>query len=140
MSLIPRRSIFDMDHFLDDWWGQKPKADTPVVFSPRVDIHETKEKYSITADLPGVKKEDIHVTLHNGILSLEAKANTESTDEKDGKIVRKERFSGSYVRRFDLGDNVQEGDINAKFDNGVLKVDVPKHEHKKPEARKIDIQ
>ena len=79
-------------------------------------------KYEITADLPGVDKDDLSVTLDNGVLTIEASTEEEKTEEEDGKVIRKERRSGKFMRSFNLGADVKESDINAKFKNGVLKL------------------
>ena len=142
MNLVPRRPFFDLDHFFSDWWNDKPfpKSDTPLTFSPRVDIREKDNSYVITADLPGIKKEDINVSIDNGILTLSATTENNSEEEQEGKIVRRERHYGSYLRRFDLGDNVQGTDIQANFNNGVLTLTAPKVELSKPQSQVIEIK
>lgn len=109
------------------------------VFSPRVDIKDAGDHYEITAELAGVAKEDIHVHVKDGILTLEAEANEEDKEEKEGKVIRQERRYGRYMRSFDLGSDVHEADINASFNDGVLKLQAPKLVEKAVERRKIDI-
>src|SRR5210317_2155106 len=104
MSLIPRNSLFDLDDlFAHFWMPDISKEMNSDFFSPRVDIKEKKGKYEITADLPGVEKENISVTLDNGVLTIEASTEEEKTEEEDGKVLRKERRSGRFVRSFNLG-------------------------------------
>ena len=140
MSLIPRDSLFDLDnlfgHFFNPTMAKEMSND---FFSPRVDIKEMKDKYEIIADLPGVEKDDLSVTLENGVMTIEATTSAENVEEKDGKIIRKERRSGKYMRSFNLGVDVHEGDINANFKNGVLTLAVPKVEETVPEAHRIEI-
>lgn len=95
----------------------------------RADIRDTGDAYELEADLPGVKKEDIKAELNDGYLTVSAESNT-SKDEKDdnGKYICRERYSGSYSRSFYVGDTVTEQDISAKFENGTLKLTVPKKE------------
>lgn len=141
MNLIPRDSFFDFDRLFNQFLSPAaPKEMAEGFFSPRVDITEHEDHYSITADLAGVEKDNIHVTLENGILKLEAAINTEKEDKKAGKVIRKERYSGSYVRSFNVGNGVTEADINATLNNGVLELSVPKVSETAPERRRINIQ
>ena len=95
----------------------------------KTDIKEHDNCYDVMIDLPGVKKEDIKAELNDGYLTVSAENNT-SKDEKDdnGKYICRERYSGSYSRSFYVGDAVTEQDISAKFENGTLKLTVPKKE------------
>ena len=95
----------------------------------KTDIKEHDNCYDLTIDLPGVKKEDIKAELNDGYLTVSAESDT-SKDEKDenGKYICRERYSGSYSRSFYVGDSVTEEDISAKFENGTLKLTVPKKE------------
>ena len=95
----------------------------------KTDIKEHDNCYYLMIDLPGVKKEDIKAELNDGYLTVSAESNT-SKDEKDdnGKYICRERYSGSYSRSFYVGDTVTEQDISAKFENGTLKLTVPKKE------------
>ncbi|PJF33196.1 MAG: Hsp20/alpha crystallin family protein, partial [Phototrophicales bacterium] len=93
MSLIPRSSVFDIEKAFDRLFDPSPlNTMTNGIAAPRVDIKEKDDQFEITAELPGIKKEDVHVQLHNGVLSIEAETNDEKTEEKDGKVIRKERY------------------------------------------------
>ncbi len=141
MSLIPRDSLFDLDNLFNHFWSPAvSKEMTADFFSPRVDIKEKKGKYEITADLPGVSNEDLSVTLDNGVLTIEASTEEEKTEEEDGKVIRKERRSGKFMRSFNLGSDVKEADIKAKFKNGVLKLTVPASEKQAAEPKRIDVK
>ena len=141
MSLIPRDSLFDLDNLFNHFWSPAvSKEMTADFFSPRVDIKEKKGKYEITADLPGVSNEDLSVTLDNGVLTIEASTEEEKTEEEDGKVIRKERRSGKFMRSFNLGSDVKESDIKAKFKNGVLKLTVPTSEKRAAEPKRIDVK
>ncbi len=141
MSLIPRNNIFDTDSFFNDFW---PLASTHAqeanLFSPRVDIKEADGHYEITAELPGVDKKDIHVHVHDGVLTLEAESRREDKEEKDGKVIRQERRYGKFMRSFNLGGDVDESDIKAVFNDGVLTLEAPKMLTAAPESRRIDIK
>lgn len=95
------------------------------------DVREHEDHFAVEMDLPGFKKEDIKVELNNGYLTVTAaKGLEESEENKEGKLVRKERYSGVMSRSFYVGDELTNEDIKAKFDNGVLTLNVPKKEKK----------
>ena len=104
----------------------------------RTDIKENDGGYELTIDLPGFKKDDVQAELKDGYLTITAQTQSESEDKDDkGTFVRKERFSGKCSRTFYVGDDVEQDDIKAKFEDGVLKVDVPKkQEQPKLEEKK----
>ena len=97
----------------------------------KTDIKDTDSGYEITMNLPGVKKEDVKAELKDGYLTIQA-STSRNNDEKDneGKYIRKERYSGTFSRSFYVGDDVKQEDIKAKFENGTLKLLVPKKEEK----------
>ena len=97
----------------------------------RTDIEDKDQAYEVTINLPGVKKEDVKAELHDGYLTIHASSNT-SKDEKDerGTYIRRERYSGSCSRSFYVGEGVTEADVKAKFENGTLKLLIPKQEEK----------
>lgn len=95
----------------------------------KTDIKETDKAYEMTIDLPGCNKDDIDVEIKDGYLTVSASMKSESSEsDKDGTFIRKERFSGKSSRNFYVGDEIQEDDIKAKFDNGILNITVPKKE------------
>jgi len=98
----------------------------------KVDISEDEKSFYITADIPGVKKEDVKVTMDEDVLCITAERSQEE-EEKKKNYHRVERSWGSLTRSFSIGDNVDGENIKASYDNGVLKVVVPK---KEPEAKK----
>ena len=140
MSLIPRDSLFDLDNLFNHFWSPVVSKEMSAdFFSPRVDIKEKKKKYEITADLPGVDKDDLSVTLEDGVLTIEASTNEEKTEEEDGKVIRKERRSGKIMRSFNLGLDVKEADVSARFKDGVLTLTVPKAEASVSKPKKINV-
>ena len=141
MNIIPRHSLFDFDNFFDNFWASgRPSAESPnAAFFPRVDIKDKKKYVEISAELPGVDKDDIHVTLDNGVLTLTAESHQEDKEEKEGEIIRQERRYGRYLRSFNLGSTIHEEDIQASFKNGVLKLKAPKREEVQPATRRIEI-
>jgi HSP20 family protein len=139
MSLIPRNNLFDIDRFFNDSWPQAVESQTGTFFAPRVDIKEVDDHYEITAELPGVAREDIHVHVKDGILTLEAETSSEDKEEKGGKVIRQERRYGKFMRSFNLGADVEEADIKASFTDGILTLQAPKLVEKPIERRRIEI-
>lgn len=129
-SLMPRRNRSLFDHMLSDpfdaFFGGAPMQHaTPTLM--RTDIKEHEGGYDIVIDLPGFNKEDVSASLKEGVLTVSAKTSTETNDEDPkGTYVRKERFSGQCSRSFYVGEDIEEADIKAKFENGTLQIAVPK--------------
>ena len=97
----------------------------------KTDIKDTNQGYEMTMNLPGVKKEDIKAELKNGYMTIHVSSNT-NQDEKDekGRYIRRERYSGNCSRSFYVGDQITQEDIKAKFEDGILRIDIPKKEAK----------
>lgn len=108
----------------------------------KTDVHEQDDHYEVDIDLPGFKKEDIKLDLENGYLTVGAsKSLDEEHKNAKGKLIRQERYSGSMQRSFYVGDYITEEDISAKFEDGVLRLSVPKKEAPKlPEKKTIRIE
>lgn len=139
MNLVPRNSLFDFDNLLDHFWTPQSTSSSATSFTPRVDIAEKKDRYELTAELPGVDKKDIDVTLDNGLLTISAESRFENKEEKEGRLIRQERRYGKFVRSFNLGTDVKDDDIKAEFKNGLLTLTVPKTEEKAPLSKRIEI-
>ncbi len=104
----------------------------------KTDVQEHDDHYEVDIDLPGFKKDEITLELKDGYLVISAAKGLDK-DEKEketGKFVRQERYAGSMSRSFYIGENVKEDDIHAKYESGVLKINIPKEEAKEPEAEK----
>ena len=103
----------------------------------KTDIKENDKGYELDVDLPGYKKEDVKAELKDGYLTISASNdNTKEEKDEDGKYIRKERYTGSVSRSFYVGKYVTEEDIHAKFENGFLKLSVPKVDAPKVEENK----
>ena len=103
----------------------------------KTDVKETDDGYELSIDLPGVSKDDLKAEVKDGYMTVSVTKN-ENNDEKDkkGKFIRQERYAGAMSRSFYVGDDITENDIHAKFENGVLRLDVPKKEAKAVETKK----
>jgi len=139
--LVP--SIFGeslFDDFMDDFafpamsYSGKNTVPTNVM---KTDVKETENSYELDIELPGYKKEDVKAHLKDGYLTVNA-SNSVNNDEKDnnGKYIRRERYVGSVSRSFYVGEDVTEQNVAAKFENGVLKLTIPKSVPKKVEDKK----
>lgn len=139
MKFFPRTTSFFDDAFDDIFSTPFFKGSNEV--SMKTDITEKDGNYLLDIELPGCKKEDIKMELDDGYLMISASRNT-SNEEKDdkGNIIRQERYSGVYQRSFFVGKDVNETDIKASYDNGELKITVPKKEAKLPEKKYISIE
>ncbi|PKM13221.1 MAG: heat-shock protein Hsp20 [Gammaproteobacteria bacterium HGW-Gammaproteobacteria-3] len=100
-------------------------------WAPTVDIKEEKDKFVLHADIPGVKPEDIDVSMENGVLTIKGEKNTEAKTEKEN-YKRIERTYGSFYRRFSLPDSANAEAISAKSRHGVLEITIPKQEAVQP--------
>lgn len=148
MSLIRHtpRTLFsaldplaDMDSWSDQLFNLMRSGENHFRL-PATDIRETAQGYEVSAELPGVKKEDIKVTLDQGVLSIEAESRQEEKQEQEGRLLRSERRYGKYLRRFALGPGVDENQVAARFEDGVLHLSVPKQNPHTAEKRTIAIQ
>lgn len=93
----------------------------------KTDVRETENSYELDIDLPGFKKDEINVQLDNGYLSISAAKGLDKDEEKkNSKYIRRERYAGAMNRTFYVGDNLTQQDIQAKFEDGILKISVPK--------------
>ncbi len=107
----------------------------------KTDVHEHEDHYEVDIDLPGFKKEDISLQLENGYLVVSAVKGHEDEKKQHGKLIRQERYSGSMQRSFYVGEGLTEEDIKAKFEHGVLSLELPKKEKEKiPEKKTIMIE
>ena len=103
----------------------------------KTDIKEKDEGYELVIDLPGFKKDEIEVQLENGYLTISAAKGLDKDEtDKNGKYLRQERYAGSMSRSFYVGEGITEEDIHGKFENGILKLDIPKEEVRKVEQKK----
>ena len=137
MMLVPRHDFDLFDDFFDDEFFPRKKNNLM-----RTDIREKKDKYIIDIDLPGYDKKNINLSLNNGYLNINAKVDKEEHSGEDEKFVRRERYIGECSRSFFVGDDIKEEDIHAEFNNGILKIFVPKKqiENKAKEIKQIEIK
>lgn len=117
--------------------GEPNETSTYNRWAPHVDVQTKGDKYIVHADIPGVDPKDIQVHMDGHLLTIEGERKSETKDEGEG-YSRIERFFGKFSRSFTLPEDVASEDIVAKYNNGVLKLTIPKIEMKK--SRKIEVK
>ena len=147
MSLIKRepsllRGVdpFLFDRFIDPLWPdtrmQSRIDDGPI--APKIDIIEKDNVYLVDADLPGMTKDNIELSMDGSVLTIKAEMEREDKEET-AQMIRHERFNQQYLRRLDLGPNASLEGISAEFNNGVLTVTIPKVQEETEQPIKIDV-
>lgn len=126
-------SVFD-ELFRPDFGGRQMNFNTPAV--PPVNIRETETAFELELSAPGKKKEDFSIEVDNGLLTIASEVKSETTAE-EGKYTRREFSFSAFKRSFTLPETVNEDDIKAGYDAGVLKVSIPKKEEALPKAKRL---
>lgn len=136
-------SIFGENLFNDDWMNFSfPDVDKALYGKNaqnvmKTDVKETENSYEVDIDLPGFKKDEISAQLENGYLTIRASKGLDKEEKsKEGKYIRKERYAGSMSRSFYVGEEVRQEDIKAKYEDGILKLAIPKKDTKAVETNK----
>ena len=136
-------SIFGENLFNDDWMDFGfPEVDKALYGKHaghvmKTDVKETDAGYEVDIDLPGFKKDEISAKLDDGYLTISASKGLDKDEKnKEGKYIRKERYAGAMSRSFYVGGDVTEEDIKAKYEDGILRLSIPKKEAKAVESKK----
>ena len=140
-------SIFG-ENLFDDWMDFSfPDIDKTLYGKHaknmmKTDVKETDQGYEVAIDLPGFKKDEIKLELNDGYLPISAEKGLDKDEkDKENRYIRRERYAGSMSRSFYVGESLTEQDIHAKYENGILTLDVPKEDKKAvPEKRYIAIE
>ena len=124
--MLPAIFSRDIDLF-DDMFPSRLFSDQRDLDVMKTDVKETANGYELKIDLPGVRKENLKAELSDGYLTISATTESEDNeDDKKSKYIRRERSFGSFSRTFYVGENLKEEDVKARFDNGILVLDIPK--------------
>ena len=126
---VPSRFNFLDDSLLEDY------RKTSIM---NTDIIEKENGYELQIDLPGVKKEDIKIEMNKNLINISVSI-AKSSDEENKKYIRKERFTGEIKRSFNIGEDIDEDNINASFENGILYLNLPKKEENDSNKKFIEI-
>ncbi len=126
------------DELLNGFWGMAPgpRAAGECSWAPRVDVRELDDRYVVQADLPGVSKDEIEVTLENDVLTISGERKLDEVKNGD-RVHRHERFHGKFTRSMTFPGDVDADAVKAGFKDGVLQVEIEKSEVLKP--RRIEI-
>ena len=127
----------EVDSLFDRFFDRTGEDGSSAVWAPQTDLVETDETFELRLDVPGMSKEDIDINLQNGTLTVSGERTSERTDEGED-YVRVERAFGTFHRTFTLPDAVDQDNIEATYNDGVLKINVPKTEEST--RRQIEIQ
>ena len=139
----PFRDVDDVfDRFVAEtlrrWPRQAAEGQAALDWAPAADVSETEAEYLIKADLPEVRKEDVSITVQDGVLTLSGERRQEVRAENE-KVHRVERAYGSFARRFALPENADELSIRAESRDGVILIHIPKQKVVQPQPRQIEI-
>ena len=140
-SLVSRGSLFD-DFFKDVAPGffVKPLHGDPLPSASqiRIDVKETDKDFTVQADMPGVSKEDIHVSVEGSIVTLRAEIRQQDRQTEGEKVLRTERYYGEVSRSFQLPSDIDEANAKARYDNGVLCLTLPKKISSAPQRLTVE--
>ncbi len=126
----PFRELEDMQKY---FWGDSSLS------AFKTDIRDNGKEFILEADLPGFRKEDIHVDVEDNTLTITAERHSDyEQKDKQGNFVKCERSYGSFTRSFDV-TGIRQDDVKAKYDNGVLRLTLPKQEEIRPASKRLTI-
>ena len=126
--------FYEMDKMTRNFFG-----DTSLQ-TFRTDVQDNGDRYTLEAELPGFQKEDIHIDVEGDRLTIQAEHKSEDSQQDDqGNYLRRERYYGSYSRSFDISQ-IAEDQISAAYENGILKLELPKTTVVSPTSRRLEIQ
>jgi HSP20 family protein len=142
-SPLRRAGMFgdDFDRVIEGFFQplRWPEEAGAADLMPAMDVVERADEYVVRTDLPGVKKDDIQITVENGVLTISAETRSEQEDKKDDRVIRQERRYGKYVRSLRLGSQVNAGALKAVYRDGVLELTLPKAEEVKPKKVSVSV-
>ena len=129
----------EIDHLVNTLWGDFGRGNgAAAAWSPTVDATETEDKIVVSAELPGLSREDIKITLKEGVLTIEGEKQSDS-ESKEEKPQWTERRYGKFSRSFNLPTEIDAGKVSAVCKDGVLKLTLPKAEEAKPKEIEVKV-
>ncbi|NIP37596.1 MAG: Hsp20/alpha crystallin family protein [Candidatus Dadabacteria bacterium] len=133
--------LFEETHFPASWMSMPAlrRFKTIEEFSPVVDMYDNKDEIVVKAEIPGMKKEDVHVTTTEDSVTIKGEMKKEE-EVKEDDYYYSERSSGSFSRTLHLPSKIKTNKVDAKFDNGLLEVHLPKADESKPKEVKINLK
>lgn len=142
MTLVKRKnnewlpSVFD-DILQTDWLSENAKASNNGRNVPAVNIRDNEDNFTVELAAPGKQKEDFNIELDNDVLTIFSEDKQETSSEEKGKFTRKEFNYSSFNRSFTLPETVDSNKIGANYENGILKINIPKREDAKPAPKRL---
>lgn len=138
---VARRFGDDFDNLFEGFfrpmrWDGEPVNEGLV---PALDVVERDNEFVVKAEMPGVKKDDIEVSLENGILTVSAETVSETEQKEGDRVIRQERRYGKYIRSLRIGKDIDEKHVKAVYKDGVLELTLPKAETVKPKKISVDV-
>jgi HSP20 family protein len=130
----PFNALNEINRELNRFFEDRPLSSNLIDggnWTPHVDITECEDSFRVVADIPGVKPEEIEISLHNGVLTIRGERKTDSETEEEN-FRRRERTRGTFVRQFNLPDSADQETVSAKSNHGVLEVTIPKAKKASP--------
>ena len=134
--LDPWRDFFDVESFFNRAWPGTTNASLPAV-----NVEEDDKNYTVEVVAPGMKKEDFRISIADDTLTISAESKKESTEkgDKQRQFSRREYAYSSFTRSFRLPDNTKEDSITAGYEDGVLRITIPKKEKQQPSSKQINV-
>ena len=132
------RLFSDVDNIVNGFFRapMTPSLDTSVRL-PAIDICETDSAYLVKTDLPGMRNQDLDITIDDGVLTINAEHAEETDEKKNGRLIRQERSYGKFSRSLRIGKNVDDKKVTAKYQEGILSLTLPKKETARPHQVKV---
>jgi len=135
MALYPTRNTDPFDQVLDNFFGGRQASS--LMRAPETDVMETEREIRVVTEMPGLKRENIEVDVENNVLTIRGEKREERTEGEEGRFHLSERRYGTFTRSFVLPSSVDAENIQASFEDGVLRVSIPKNERAR--KRRIDV-
>ena len=140
-NTVARQWNDDFDNLFQGFFRpmQRVEEDARQGLAPRLDVVERENEFVVQAEMPGITRDDIEVTLENGILTISGECRNEKDETNGSRLIRQERQYGKYVRSLRLGKEVDEKKIKANYKDGILELTLPKLEEVKPKKINVNV-
>ena len=140
-SVIANRWNDDINSLFENFlqpmrWAEEEASQGLV---PRLDVVERDNEFVVKAEMPGMKKDDIEISLENGVLTITAETKSETEEKEGDRVIRQERRYGQYLRSLRLGKEIDEKKVKASYKDGILELVLPKAEEVKPKKITVDV-
>lgn len=141
-STLARRWGDDFDSLFENFLRPMGMIEETVSegLTPRLDVVEHDNEFVLQAEMPGIKKDDIEITLENGVLTISGESKSEKEVREGERVVRQERRYGKYVRSLRLGKEIDEKNVKASYKDGILELVLPKSEEVKPKKISVSVK